>query len=93
MLLGKIDDSKPGRVSYVYDQYMFHYIVFNGIIYLCMTVDHFESSILTNELSLLVLLVQDLDPTGNDRVRLPYAFLDDVKTEFVNSYGDRAQVP
>jgi hypothetical protein len=27
MLLGKIDDSKPGRVSYVYDQYMFHYLV------------------------------------------------------------------
>ena len=27
MLLGKIDDTKPGRVSYVYDQYMFHYLV------------------------------------------------------------------
>jgi hypothetical protein len=27
MLLGKVDDSKNGRVSYVYDQYMFHYLV------------------------------------------------------------------
>jgi len=27
MLLSKIDISQPGRVSYVYDQYMFHYLV------------------------------------------------------------------
>jgi vesicle-associated membrane protein 7 len=71
LLLGKIDDSKPGRVSYVYDQYMFHYAVYDNIIYLCMT---------------------DADPSGADRVRLPYAFLDDIKVEFVRIYGDRSQV-
>jgi hypothetical protein len=27
MLLSKIDITQPGRVSYVYDQYMFHYLV------------------------------------------------------------------
>lgn len=71
MLLGKIDDTKPGRVSYVYDQYMFHYTVVNSIIFLCMT---------------------DADKNGQDRVRLPYAFIEEIKDEFLKNYGERAQV-
>lgn len=69
MLLGKIDDSKPGRVSYVYDQYMFHYLVNDGITFLCMT---------------------SLD--AGERVRLPFAFLDEIRTEFGKAYGDRVKV-
>ena len=37
LLLGKINMLEEGRVSYLYDQYMFHYNVVDGIIYLCMT--------------------------------------------------------
>jgi vesicle-associated membrane protein 7 len=39
VLLGKIDD-KDGKMSYVYDQHVFHYIVENHIIYMCMCDDH-----------------------------------------------------
>jgi vesicle-associated membrane protein 7 len=38
VLLGKIDD-KDGKMSYVYDQHVFHYIVENHIIYMCMCDD------------------------------------------------------
>lgn len=68
VILGKINSTQAGRVSYVYDSYMFHYLVHNGLTFLCMT-----------------------DKESGDRVRIPYAFLEDVKTEFSNMYGDRAQ--
>lgn len=71
MLLGKIDDSKNGRVSYVYDSYMFHYVVENGLVFLCMT---------------------DAEAGAADRVRLPYAFIDDIKDEFMRLYESRAPV-
>lgn len=38
VLLGKIED-KDGKMSYVYDQYVFHYIIENHIIYMCMCDD------------------------------------------------------
>eukprot|EP00600_Ochromonadales_sp_CCMP1393_P002719 CAMPEP_0174978960 /NCGR_PEP_ID=MMETSP0004_2-20121128/14506_1 /TAXON_ID=420556 /ORGANISM="Ochromonas sp., Strain CCMP1393" /LENGTH=183 /DNA_ID=CAMNT_0016230415 /DNA_START=105 /DNA_END=653 /DNA_ORIENTATION=- len=38
VLLGKIED-KDGKMSYVYDQHVFHYIVENHIIYMCMCDD------------------------------------------------------
>lgn len=38
VLLGKIVD-EDGKMSYVYDQYVFHYIIENHIIYLCMCDD------------------------------------------------------
>uniref|UniRef100_A0A7S2BKP8 V-SNARE coiled-coil homology domain-containing protein n=1 Tax=Florenciella parvula TaxID=236787 RepID=A0A7S2BKP8_9STRA len=69
LLLGKINMLEEGRVSYLYDQYMFHYNVVDGIIYLCMT----------------------SADEGSDQVRLPYAFLDDIKTQFLGTYGDRAK--
>lgn len=68
VLLGKVDTSKPGRVSILYDQYMFHHLTHDGLTFLCMT-----------------------DKEAGDRVRAPYAFLEDVKTEFIGTYGDRAQ--
>lgn len=38
VLLGKIPDT-DGKMSYVYDQHVFHYIVENHIIYMCMCDD------------------------------------------------------
>lgn len=38
VLLGKIED-KDGKMSYVYDQHVFHYIIENHIIYMCMCDD------------------------------------------------------
>ena len=38
VLLGKIAD-EDAKMSYVYDQYVFHYIVENHIIYMCMCDD------------------------------------------------------
>ena len=36
VLLGKIPENEDGKMSYVYDNHVFHYIVDNRIIYLCM---------------------------------------------------------
>jgi vesicle-associated membrane protein 7 len=36
VLLAKIPDT-DGKMSYVYDKYIFHYIIENHIIYMCMT--------------------------------------------------------
>eukprot|EP00586_Coscinodiscus_wailesii_P021982 CAMPEP_0172496982 /NCGR_PEP_ID=MMETSP1066-20121228/94726_1 /TAXON_ID=671091 /ORGANISM="Coscinodiscus wailesii, Strain CCMP2513" /LENGTH=222 /DNA_ID=CAMNT_0013269549 /DNA_START=198 /DNA_END=866 /DNA_ORIENTATION=+ len=61
VLLAKIP-TVDGKMSYVYDQYVFHYIVENGICYLCMS----------DELN---------------KHRLPYAFLQELKANFVAMYG------
>ena len=47
----------------VYDEYVFHYIVENGICYLCMSDE-------------------------KNKHRLPFAFLEDVKTLFVQKFGN-----
>ena len=39
LLLAKIDCGRDGKVSYVYDQYVFHYLCDDGILYLCMCDD------------------------------------------------------
>mmetsp|Transcript_5365 Transcript_5365/g.6530 ORF Transcript_5365/g.6530 Transcript_5365/m.6530 type:complete len:227 (-) Transcript_5365:284-964(-) len=39
VLLSKIP-TQDGRMSYVYDQHMFHYVVEGGICYLCMSDEH-----------------------------------------------------
>ena len=36
LLLAKIDCSRDGKLSYVYDQYVFHYVCDDGLLYLCM---------------------------------------------------------
>ena len=36
LLLAKIDCSRDGKLSYVYDQYVFHYVVENKMTFLCM---------------------------------------------------------
>ena len=66
VLLSKIPPT-DGRMTYVYDSYTFHYIVENGICYLCMS-----------------------DEPNKHRV--PYAFLNDMKEQFLAKYGlDAAQ--
>eukprot|EP00563_Minutocellus_polymorphus_P019119 CAMPEP_0197721102 /NCGR_PEP_ID=MMETSP1434-20131217/4264_1 /TAXON_ID=265543 /ORGANISM="Minutocellus polymorphus, Strain CCMP3303" /LENGTH=185 /DNA_ID=CAMNT_0043306059 /DNA_START=23 /DNA_END=577 /DNA_ORIENTATION=- len=66
VLLAKIPPT-DGRMTYVYDNYVFHYIVENGVCYLCMS-----------------------DEPNKHRV--PYAFLNDMKEQFLAKYGlDAAQ--
>ena len=36
LLLAKIDCSRDGKLSYVYDQYVFHHVCDDGLLYLCM---------------------------------------------------------
>jgi len=52
--------------SYLYDKYIFHYIVADEITYLCMADESFGR-------------------------RIPYAFLDNIKSRFVSSYGENAK--
>ena len=40
----------------------------------------------------IVFLCMTDAEAGSDRVRVPYAFLEDIKEEFSSTYGDRAQV-
>lgn len=61
VLLSKIP-AVDGRMTYVYDNYVFHYIVQNSICYLCMS----------DELN---------------KHRIPYAFLEDMKQNFLAKYG------
>lgn len=56
------DDKK----SYGYDRHMFHYIVDDGITYLCMADADFG-------------------------MRIPFAFLEDIKNRFRATYGDRGK--
>lgn len=39
VLLGKIPLERDGKMTYLYDQHVFHYIVDEGIIYMCMCDD------------------------------------------------------
>lgn len=61
VLLSKIPPI-DGRMTYVYDQHVFHYIVEGGICYLCMS----------DELN---------------KHRVPYAFLQDMRDNFISKYG------
>jgi vesicle-associated membrane protein 7 len=53
-------------MSYVYDQHVFHYIVDNGLIFLCMC--------------------DDLN-----KRRVPFAFLEDIQSKFMDAYRSTAQ--
>ena len=64
LFLAKIDCGRDGKVSYVYDQYVFHYLCDDGILYLCMC-----------------------DDDQNQKRRIPFAFLDDIKQQ-VDAHGD-----
>jgi vesicle-associated membrane protein 7 len=75
VLLTKIpaDDDKK---SYVYDNHVFHYVVDDSIIYLCMVRVHQPP--LGVAASHLVGFMQ---ADGQER-RIPFAFLEDVKNRF-----------
>lgn len=64
VLLSKIPNV-DGRMTYVYDQHVFHYIVEGGICYLCMSDDP-------------------------NKHRVPYAFLQDMRDNFISKYGTSA---
>ena len=65
LLLAKIDCGRDGKVSYVYDQYVFHYLCDDGILYLCMC-----------------------DDDQHQKRRIPFAFLDDIKSRFLDAHGE-----
>mmetsp|Transcript_26793 Transcript_26793/g.65147 ORF Transcript_26793/g.65147 Transcript_26793/m.65147 type:complete len:191 (-) Transcript_26793:353-925(-) len=54
-----------GKMTYVYDDYVFHYEKQAGICYLCMSDE-------------------------KNKHRIPFAFLEDIKTEFAMKYGVEA---
>lgn len=70
VLLNKIDSATNGRVSYRYDEFMFHWLIDDGLTFLCMT---------------------NADEADSGRVRLPYAFLQEVKNQFLGTYGEQAR--
>eukprot|EP00547_Thalassionema_nitzschioides_P003971 CAMPEP_0194203462 /NCGR_PEP_ID=MMETSP0156-20130528/3228_1 /TAXON_ID=33649 /ORGANISM="Thalassionema nitzschioides, Strain L26-B" /LENGTH=226 /DNA_ID=CAMNT_0038929215 /DNA_START=25 /DNA_END=705 /DNA_ORIENTATION=- len=61
VLLAKIPP-QDGKMTYVYDNYTFHYIVEGGICFLCMSDEP-------------------------NKHRIPYAFLTDMKEQFVAQFG------
>jgi len=61
VLLSKIPPV-DGRMTYVYDEYVFHYVVEGGICFLCMSDEQ-------------------------NRHRVPFAFLNDIKQSFTHKYG------
>lgn len=63
VLLGKIGP-EDAKMSYAYDNYTFHYMVDDGITYLCLADEQ-------------------------QKRRIPFLFLQDVKERFVSQYGDR----
>ena len=65
LLLAKLDCGRDGKVSYVYDQYVFHYLCDDGILYLCMC-----------------------DDDQSQKRRIPFAFLEDIKSRFLDAHGD-----
>lgn len=66
MLLGRISPTSDSKMSYLYDDYVFHYIVEDGITYLCLADEQ-------------------------QKRRMPFLFLQDVKDKFRASYGERAK--
>ena len=45
VLLRKIDTGKDGKLSYLYDKFIFHYMVSEGLTYLCMTDGEFPRQV------------------------------------------------
>jgi|TARA_B110000090_G_C13322523_1_gene424080 vesicle-associated membrane protein 7 len=61
-----VDDDQDGKMSYVYDQFVFHYICHDHITFMVMCDDQ-------------------------NKRRLPFAFLDEIKGKFMGMYGAKAQ--
>ena len=70
VLLGKIAD-EDAKMSYVYDQYVFHYIVENHIIYMCMCDDMNKRRI---PFGFLDDIKQRFKATYGDRIQTALAF-------------------
>jgi vesicle-associated membrane protein 7 len=65
VLLKKIPD-EDGKLSYIYDKYVFHYMVSDGLTYLCMADQEFPRLV-------------------------SFQFLEDIRTRFKATYGDRGK--
>jgi vesicle-associated membrane protein 7 len=56
VLLSKIQSDTDSKMSYVYDKHVFHYIVDNGITFLCMTDDDYKRRIVFSFLEDIIKL-------------------------------------
>eukprot|EP00808_Paulinella_micropora_P031456 g62300.t1 len=65
VLLKKIPD-QDGKLSYIYDKFVFHYMVSDGLTYLCMADQQFPRLV-------------------------AFQFLEDIRTRFKATYGDRGK--
>lgn len=65
-VLERIDTGRNTKISYACDRYVFHCVVDDGLIYLCLTDEDFPR-------------------------RIPFAFLEDIRSRFVAAYGTRGK--
>ena len=99
VLLAKIP-SQDGKMTYVYDEYVFHYVVEGGICYLCMSdeknkvrqktglVPADQSALLRNTLHVVSYVwFTKCVVVILVQHRIPFAFLQDVKQLFLTKYG------
>jgi len=66
VLLSKINPASDSKMSYIYDDYVFHYMTEDGLTYLCLSDEQ-------------------------QKRRIPFLFLVDIKEKFVAAYGSRAK--
>jgi Regulated-SNARE-like domain len=66
VLLGKINPATDTKMSYLYDDYVFHYLVEDGLTYLALADEQ-------------------------QKRRIPFLFLVDIKERFAAAYGVRAK--
>lgn len=55
ILLSKLPQ-QDGKMSYVYDNHTFHYIVDNGIIFLCLSDGDIKSKLISKEMSYIDII-------------------------------------
>jgi len=65
-ILEKIPTTANSKMSYVYERHIFHYVVDDQLIYLCMADEEFGR-------------------------RIPFAFLEDMKSRFKSTYAERGK--
>lgn len=74
LLLGKIPRDQDGKRSYVYDAHVFHYLVSDGLTYLCMTDDPQQQRFRAPFAYLDDIQTRFLSMYGRERAQTAFAF-------------------
>lgn len=74
LLLGKIPRDQDGKRSYVYDAHVFHYLVSDGLTYLCMTDDPHQQRFRAPFAYLDDIQSRFLSMYGQERAQTAFAF-------------------